>query len=56
MLSWIAANIGTIIVCAILGLVVAAVIVVMIRDKKKGKSPCGGSCRQCPMGGSCHNQ
>ena len=55
MLSWIAANIGTIIVCAVLAGIVAFIIAVMARDKKKGKSSCGGNCGHCPMGGSCHN-
>jgi hypothetical protein len=55
MLSWIAANIGTIIICAVLGVIVACIIAGMIRDKKKGKSSCGGNCGHCPMGGSGHN-
>ena len=54
MMSWISANIGTLILCVILCAVVAGVIAVLVRDKKKGKSPCGGNCGHCPMGGSCH--
>ena len=56
MLSWIAANIGTIIICAVLVGIVAFIIAVMVRDKKKGKSSCGGNCGHCPMGGSCHKR
>ncbi|MGI6238800.1 MAG: FeoB-associated Cys-rich membrane protein [Christensenellales bacterium] len=56
MLSWIAANIGTIIICAVLGVIVACVIAVMVRDRKKGKSSCGGNCGHCSMGGSCHDR
>ncbi len=56
MLNWLKINIGTIIVCAILILIVAGVIISMIRDKKKGKSSCGCGCSGCPMSGSCHSR
>ena len=46
MLTWICKNIGVIIVCAVLIAIVAAIIMSMIRNKKKG--------RCCPMEGSCH--
>ncbi len=53
MLSWIGANIGTILVVLALLAVVAGIILVTRRDKKRGKSTCGGNCGHCPMGGSC---
>ncbi|GEM_PF-73442 len=54
MLSWISSNIGTIIVCAVLVLIVTAIVMNMIKDKKKGKSViCGGKCAHCAMGCSC---
>lgn len=56
MFTWIAANIGTILICLVLLLVVAAIIVSLVRDKKKGKSSCGGNCAHCAMSGSCHKQ
>ena len=56
MLSWIAANIGTILICIALCAVVAGIIAVMVGDRKKGKSSCGGNCGHCPMGGSCHKR
>lgn len=55
MLSWISENIATIIICIVLAVIVVAVIAVLVKDKKKGKSTCGGNCSCCPMGGSCHN-
>ncbi len=58
MFSWISANIGTIIICAVLTAIVAAIIVSMIRKKKRGRSmvcDCG-HCSSCPMSGSCHKQ
>lgn len=55
MLLWISANIGTILISLALLAIVAAIIMVMRKDKKKGKSSCGGNCGHCPMGGSCHN-
>lgn len=54
-IAWISANIGTIIVCAILIAVVALLIWSMIRDKKKGKSSCGCGCSSCALSGSCHD-
>ena len=54
MFEWIAANIGTIIVCAVLAAIVVAVIVTMVRNRKKGKSSCGCGCSACSMSEFCH--
>ena len=40
----------------VLILIVAGVIYSIVRDKKKGKSLCGGNCGHCAMGCSCHKQ
>lgn len=55
MLTWISANIATIIICAVLIAVVASVIVYMISNNRKGKSSCGCGCAGCPMSGKCHS-
>ncbi len=47
MLAWLAQNIGTILVCLALALIVTLIIVGMVKDKKKGKSQCGGNCASC---------
>ena len=51
MLAWLAANLVNLVlilaVAAVLGLAVRG----MVRDRKAGKSPCGGSCADC---GACH--
>ena len=54
MFAWISGNIWTIIICAVLIAIVAAIIVSM--KKKAGKSVvCNcGNCKACPMSGSCH--
>ncbi len=54
MLQWLADNAGTIIVTLALIALVTVIIVRLYRDKKKGKTSCGGNCGCCPMGGSCH--
>ncbi|MGN1445555.1 MAG: FeoB-associated Cys-rich membrane protein [Eubacteriales bacterium] len=54
MFAWILGNIATIIICAVLIAVVAAIIVGMVKNKKKGRSSCGCGCSDCPMSGSCH--
>ncbi len=51
MLAWLAANFVNLVlilaVAALLGLIVRG----MVRDRKAGKSSCGGSCADC---GVCH--
>ena len=54
MFAWISANLGTLIVCAVLLALVGWVIAGMIRRRRKGKTSCGCSCGSCPMHGTCH--
>ena len=56
MLAWLAENFATILICLVLAAMVAAIVVKLVKDKKKGKSTCGGNCGCCPMGGSCHKK
>lgn len=54
MLTWLSANLGTLIVLAVLLIVVGLIVRKMIVDKRSGRSTCscGGSCGSC--GGNCH--
>ena len=58
MFAWIAENIWTIIICAVLIAIVTAIIVSMVKKKKQGKSVvCNcGNCKNCAMSGVCHKQ
>lgn len=56
MVNFIYSNISTIIIGIVLAAIVGMVIVKMIRDKKKGKSSCGGSCAGCPSNCDCHQK
>ena len=57
MFTWIGAHIGVILICLALAAIVAGAVIVLVRDKKKGRScGCGGSCGCCPMGDTCHKQ
>ena len=56
MLTWIVENIGTIAACIGLAALVAGAVIVLIRDKRKGRCSCGGNCAHCPMGGACHKR
>ena len=56
MFHWIAANVWTILICLVLNAVVAAIIVKLVRDHRKGKSSCGCNCAHCAMAGSCHKK
>jgi len=52
-MTWILANIWTIVVSLILIAIVTLIIIKLIKDKKKGRSSCGCNCGNCPMSGSC---
>lgn len=54
MISWITNNIGTIAAAVILVAIIAVASIIVIRDKKKGRSACGCNCEHCAMGCSCH--
>ncbi len=56
MFRWIAENAGTVIVSVLLIGLVTGIVVRLRKDKKQGKSSCGGNCGCCPMAGSCHKQ
>ncbi len=56
MLAFITNNLGTILVCTAVALIVAGIVVYMVIQKKKGKSSCGCGCANCAMKGSCHKQ
>ena len=47
MISWIMGNIGTIIISLLLILIVIGILLSLIRDKKQGRSSCGGNCAGC---------
>ena len=53
MTSWLAQNIGTILISIVLIVLVTVIIRNMIRDKKMGKSTCDGSCASCKMCVAC---
>ncbi|MCR5664155.1 MAG: FeoB-associated Cys-rich membrane protein [Oscillospiraceae bacterium] len=54
MLAWFSANLINIVLVAVVVLIVWLLVRGMIRDKKAGKSACGGNCAACgACGGSC---
>ena len=55
MFNWISENIGNIIAIVILAAVIAAIVIHLIKQKKRGKSSCGCRCGSCPMKNSCHS-
>ena len=56
MLAWIAQNLGTILISAVLLVIVIAIVCYLIRQKKQGKSSCGAGCARCANAGCCHHQ
>ena len=53
MLTWLSANLINIVLIAVLAVLIGLAIRGMIRDKKAGKSTCGGSCSSCGACGGC---
>ena len=53
MITWLAENLGTIIISIVLIALVVAIIRTMIKDRKMGKSTCGGNCASCKMCAAC---
>ena len=53
MLTWLSANLINIVLVAVIVLITGLLIRSMVRDKKAGKSSCGGSCASCGACGSC---
>ena len=49
MIAWITENLGTILISLVLILIVTAIIIKLIRDRKNGISSCGGNCAHCGM-------
>ncbi|MBQ1451162.1 MAG: FeoB-associated Cys-rich membrane protein [Clostridia bacterium] len=56
MISWISANIGTIVVILVVAAIVGLIIRQMIKNKKVGKTNCGCGCENCSMSEICHKQ
>lgn len=48
-------NGATIVIGLVLLAVVAAIILVMRKNRKKGKTSCGCGCENCPSAGMCHS-
>ena len=53
MIAWFSANLINIVLVALIALIVGLLIRGMIRDRKAGKSPCGGNCAECGACGGC---
>ena len=53
MLPWLCANAVNIALTAAVALIVGLLIRGMLRDKKAGKSACGGNCASCGACGRC---
>ena len=51
MFSWIGANLSTILISIVLIAIVTFISLSLIRQKRQGKSSCGGNCARCA--GSC---
>ncbi|MBQ6425580.1 MAG: FeoB-associated Cys-rich membrane protein [Clostridia bacterium] len=55
-MSWLANNLGTIIVALILIAVISLAVARLVKNRRSGKSSCGCNCAHCAMAESCHKQ
>lgn len=55
-MSWLLANLSTILISLVILLIVVLIIVKLVKDRKKGKHSCGCDCAHCAMAGSCHGK
>ena len=55
MLDWVYSNWANILVIGVVILLVAAAVIVMVRDRKAGRSSCGCNCANCALAGKCHS-
>lgn len=57
MLSWLISNLATILISLFLLLIVCAIVLKLVRDKRNGRSSCdcGSGCGGCAMCGQCHS-
>ncbi len=53
MLTWLSANLINIVLITAIALITGLLIRSMIRDKKAGKSSCGGNCASCGVCSGC---
>ena len=53
MVAWLSANLINIVLIAVIALITGLLIRSMIRDKKAGKSSCGGNCASCGACSGC---
>ena len=53
MLAWLSANLINIVLVLAVALLVFVLVRGLIRDKRAGKSPCGGNCSGCGGCASC---
>ena len=53
-MAWLADNLGTILLSAVLIVIVVLVIRKQIRDRLSGRTSCGCGCENCASRGLCH--
>ena len=53
MFAWLSANLINIVLVAVIALITWLLIRSMVRDKKAGKSSCGGNCASCGACSGC---
>ena len=53
-MTWLKSNLSTIVITLVLIVIVGLILRSMVRDKKNGKSSCGGNCGSCGGCSACH--
>lgn len=53
-MDFITENLASIIVLIVVAVIVGAIVIKMVKDKKAGKSSCSCGCKGCPNSQNCH--
>ena len=56
MIRWLTDNWANVLVTALIAGAVVLAVISIIRDKRKGRSSCGGCCPGCAMAERCHSK
>ena len=53
-MDWLIAHLGLLTVCTVPVALIVAIVLSLIKDRKRGTSSCGCNCAHCAMAGKCH--
>lgn len=56
LMEWLKMNYPSVLVVAVIVVISVLIVIKLARDRKSGRSSCGGCCGQCPSAGLCQSR